>query len=381
MKMLSKCALMAVDSTLIIESLPESRIILDIREPSCYEKSHLKNSINLLTSGLLLRRLQRGSLTITSLLPERVVRTLQNDQCDSLVLYDENSSTENENRTLTVISSALKKSFPKKNICYLNKGFAQFCEDYPQHCEFDYPVEGPNPLQITLNQDLSSDPTDRNAFSPDTDLCPVSILPYIYLGNANHASQKELLDKLGVTAILNVSKTCPVVFKNSYEYKTIAVDDNARENISTHFDDAIKFIDDVKSRNGKVLVHCRAGISRSATICIAYLMRKYDYTLDQAYEYTKKRRAAISPNFNFLGQLLALESELNAKRKAEEMQRPSTARFPLPLTLDIKKAPLTCTQFNKNTEFFTYSPVPKTCLSFFNGPEVSSPCLALMTPS
>lgn len=378
--MLSKCACMAVDSTLIVESLPESRIILDIREPSCYEKSHLKDSINLLTSSLLLRRLQRGSLTITSLLPEKVIRRLQNDNCDSLVLYDENSSTENENKTLTVISSSLKKAFPKKNICYLNNGFARFCEEYPQHCEFDYPVDGPNPLQITLNDDISIDPTDRNIFSPDTDVCPVSILPYIYLGSAHHSSQKELLDKLGVTAILNVSKTCPINFKNSYEYKTIAVDDNDRENISSHFDDAIKFIDDVKARNGRVLVHCRAGISRSATICIAYLMRKYEYSLDQAYEYIKKRRNAISPNFNFLGQLLTLESELNAKRKVE-LKRPATACFPLPLTQDLKKAPLTSAQFNKNTEFFTYSPVPKSCLSFFNGPDVSSPCMALMTPS
>lgn len=261
------------------------------------------------------------------------------------------------------------------------EGFAQFCEEYPQHCEFDYPIEGPNPLQITLNEDFTSDPTDRNVFSPDTDLCPVSILPFLYLGNANHAAQKDLLDTLGITAILNVSKTCPV-YKNCYEYKTIAIDDNERENISSHFDDAIKFIDDVKSRNGKILVHCRAGISRSATICIAYLMRKYEYTLDQAYEYTKKRRAAISPNFNFLGQLLALESELNTQRKFQEMKRPATACFPMSLSLDLTKAPLTCTtQFNKNTEVFTYSPVPKSCTSFFGGAEVASPCMALMTPS
>lgn len=123
MKMLSKCALVAVDSTLIVQSRPDSRIILDIREPACYEKSHLKDSVNLLTSSLLLRRLQRGSLTITNLLPETVVLRLQNDSCDSLVLYDENSCTESENRTLTIISSALKISFPKKHVCYLNSKY------------------------------------------------------------------------------------------------------------------------------------------------------------------------------------------------------------------------------------------------------------------
>lgn len=264
------------------------------------------------------------------------------------------------------------------------EGFANFCEEYPQACEFDYPVDGPNPLQINLVPDFSSDPTDRNVFSPHTDLCPVSILPYIYLGSANHASQQELLDKLGITAILNVSKTCPSAFAHKYEYMNIAIEDNALENISSHFDDAINFIEDVNSRGGRVLVHCRAGISRSATICIAYLMRQKTYTLDEAYEYTKKRRSAISPNFNFLGQLLSFERELSDQRKMNNNNnkntRPSTACFPLPsLSLDLKKAPLTSAQFNKNTEFFTYSPVHKNYSSFFGGSDVTS--VALMTPS
>lgn len=382
--MISKCCCVAVNSSLIVESNPNSRIIVDIREPVNYEKSHIKDSVNLLTSSLLIRRLQRGSLTITSLLPENVSSRLDNEHCDSIVLYDENSTSEKQSKNLLIIAGALKNSFPKKNICFLQKGFANFSQEYPQLCNFDYPLDEPNPLQISLVPDFTSDPTDKNVFSPHTDLCPVSILPYIYLGSAYHASQQELLDKLGITAILNVSKTCPSAFTNNYEYMNIAIDDNARENISSHFDDAINFIEDVNSRGGKVLVHCRAGVSRSATICIAYLMRQKSLTLDEAYEFTKKRRSAISPNFNFLGQLLAFERELCEQRKLNNNNnnRPSTACFPLPtLSLDLKKAPLTSTQFNKNTEFFTYSPVPKTCMSFFSGPEVSSPCLALMTPS
>lgn len=119
----SKCTMVAVDSVLIVQSRPESRIIMDIREPACYEKSHIKDAVNLLTSSLLLRRLQRGSLTITNLLPASIVSRLQNDDCDSLVLYDEDSHSDNENRNLSVIYGTLKKTFPKKNICYLNSKY------------------------------------------------------------------------------------------------------------------------------------------------------------------------------------------------------------------------------------------------------------------
>lgn len=367
-----------------MESNGASRVTIDIREPSLYEKSHIKDAINLLTSSLLIRRLQRGSLTITSLLPEKVITRLVNDVCGSIILYDEQSAYEEQNKSLNVIASALRSSFPHKNVYILENGFKKFSEEYPQHCDFDQPAH--NHLQINLVEDFTSDPTDKTTFSPHTDLCPVNILPYLYLGSANHASQKELLDKIGITAILNVSKTLPSAFSNCYEYMTIAIDDNERENISSHFDSAINFIEDVSSRGGKVLVHCRAGVSRSATICIAYLMRQRGYTLDEAYEYTKKRRSAISPNFNFLGQLLAFERELADERQANIMNnnnnnRPTTARLLPNLSLDLKKAPLTSAQFNKNTEFFTYSPVSKNCISFFNGANVTSPCLALMTPS
>lgn len=61
-----------------------------------------------------------------------------------------------------------------------------------------------------------------------------------------------------------------------------------------------------------MLIHCQAGISRSATICLAYLMSKRKYSLEQAYEYVKERRSVISPNFNFMGQLLTWEREMQS---------------------------------------------------------------------
>ena len=52
-----------------------------------------------------------------------------------------------------------------------------------------------------------------------------------------------------------------------------------------------------------VLVHCQAGVSRSATIVIAYMMRKYQYSMDVAVDRVKKRRPYIDPNKGFMKQL------------------------------------------------------------------------------
>lgn len=59
-----------------------------------------------------------------------------------------------------------------------------------------------------------------------------------------------------------------------------------------------------------MLVHCQAGISRSATICLAYLMMKKRVRLEEAFEFVKQRRSIISPNFSFMGQLLQFESQV-----------------------------------------------------------------------
>jgi len=64
-----------------------------------------------------------------------------------------------------------------------------------------------------------------------------------------------------------------------------------------------------------VLVHCEAGISRSATMCIAYLMHKNGLTMDEAYDYVKLRRAVIAPNLNFMRQLSEFEVQLRERRR------------------------------------------------------------------
>jgi len=57
-------------------------------------------------------------------------------------------------------------------------------------------------------------------------------------------------------------------------------------------------------------VHCLAGISRSVTVTVAYLMQKRQWSLNDAYDFVKQRKNNVSPNFNFMGQLLDFEKTL-----------------------------------------------------------------------
>lgn len=64
--------------------------------------------------------------------------------------------------------------------------------------------------------------------------------------------------------------------------------------------------------SGKVLVHCQVGVSRSATLVLAYLMLKQNLTLVEAVCAVKDKRGVI-PNRGFLRQLIKLDGQLFGK--------------------------------------------------------------------
>ncbi|NXH54986.1 DUS4 phosphatase, partial [Rhabdornis inornatus] len=199
-------------------------------------------------------------------------------------------------------------------------GYERFSSEYPEFCAKTKSLNNVSPP-------TSAEPLDLGCSSCGTPFHdqggPVEILSFLYLGSAYHAARRDMLDALGITALLNVSSDCPNHFEGHYQYKCIPVEDNHKADISSWFMEAIEYIDSVKECCGRVLVHCQAGISRSATICLAYLMMKKRVKLEEAFEFVKQRRSIISPNFSFMGQLLQFESQVLATSYAVEAVSPS----------------------------------------------------------
>ncbi|TNV78290.1 hypothetical protein FGO68_gene7414 [Halteria grandinella] len=141
------------------------------------------------------------------------------------------------------------------------------------------------------------------------------IIERLWLGDMAGAYNKDILKKNGITDILTVAQDILPKFPRLFNYKLIKILDTPSANLKVHFQTCIAFIRDALNRGGCVLVHCYAGISRSATIVIAYLMQEHGFSLKQALIYVKQRRNFIHPNEGFRRQLLAFQRELASKKE------------------------------------------------------------------
>ncbi|XP_060217681.1 dual specificity protein phosphatase 1-like isoform X4 [Lycium barbarum] len=132
---------------------------------------------------------------------------------------------------------------------------------------------------------------------------PCMIEEGLYLGSLGAANNKDALKRLNLTHILTIARELNPPYPNEFVYKVLAVHDRVDANISHYFEECFDFIEEAKGQGGGVLVHCFAGKSRSATIVIAYLMKKHGMSHSEAFQLVKSRRPVVSPNAGFMTQL------------------------------------------------------------------------------
>ncbi|XP_059058465.1 dual specificity protein phosphatase MPK-4-like [Achroia grisella] len=149
----------------------------------------------------------------------------------------------------------------------------------------------------------------RKALYHKIDLCTQScysqIIPGLYLSNARAAADKAVLRYLNITHVLTIEthRLPKSTFENTnIDTLFIRAYDNPQTNLLPYFPMANAFIEEGLQK-GNVLVHCHFGVSRSATLVIAYLMKRYKLTFDQAFSYVRQRRRFINPNPGFVNQL------------------------------------------------------------------------------
>lgn len=109
--------------------------------------------------------------------------------------------------------------------------------------------------------------------------------------------------------VVNITTEAPLW--EDVESMRVALDDDSSSNILAHLDQIVDKINDViTQRNAHVLVHCVAGVSRSATVVIAYLMKYTHMSLRNAFNYCYGLRPVVRPNNGFMAQLISYEQQL-----------------------------------------------------------------------
>ncbi|KAK3593002.1 hypothetical protein CHS0354_023234 [Potamilus streckersoni] len=149
------------------------------------------------------------------------------------------------------------------------------------------------------------------------DLQVGEVLPGLIMGSQDLALNVELLRKYQVTHILNIATFVSNLDPNQFRYLNINILDDPCVNIMQYFEQCFNFIE--QGRNaGCALVHCNAGVSRSATIVIAYLMQSRGMKYLEAFRYLKEKRPAICPNEGFRTQLQQFEKQLASQTQNVE---------------------------------------------------------------
>ncbi|XP_013980094.1 dual specificity protein phosphatase 8 isoform X1 [Salmo salar] len=271
-------------------------LVIDSRTFSEYNASHIQGAVNVCCSKLVKRRLQQDKVSVTELLQPNGKVKVEMGRKQEVVMYDQSSKEAGQlskDCFVHILLGKLEGTFHRVSL--LTGGFAAFSSCFPGLCE------GKPALPMSISQPCL----------PVANVGPTRILPHLYLGSQKDVLNKDLMVQNGITYVLNASNTCPKPdFISESHFMRIPVNDNYCEKLLPWLEKTNEFIDKAKVSNCRVIVHCLAGISRSATIAIAYIMKTMGLSSDDAYRFVKDRRPSISPNFNFLGQLLEFEKGL-----------------------------------------------------------------------
>ncbi|KAK9522755.1 hypothetical protein VZT92_019201 [Zoarces viviparus] len=141
------------------------------------------------------------------------------------------------------------------------------------------------------------------------------IFDHVYLGSEWNASNLEELQESGVSYILNVTREIDNFFPGTFSYHNIRVYDEDATDLLAHWNETYNFIVKAKKNRSKCLVHCKMGVSRSASTVIAYAMKEFGWSLEKAYNFVKQKRSITRPNAGFMRQLAEYEGILDASKQ------------------------------------------------------------------
>lgn len=153
------------------------------------------------------------------------------------------------------------------------------------------------------------------------------IVPGLYLCGFSGAT-KEMLQQMKINLLVNVTWELPLLKVQGLTAYRVPVDDTPEENIGRYFDEVADLLEANRRVGRRSMVHCLAGVSRSATLVLAYLLKYTTFSLHQAFAHLHSTRACIRPNMGFLRQLIEWEVRLRgvASTQLLPVTRPFTTK-------------------------------------------------------
>ncbi|KAI7890858.1 protein-tyrosine phosphatase-like protein [Mucor mucedo] len=146
------------------------------------------------------------------------------------------------------------------------------------------------------------------------------IVPGVFLGPFSACRQFEELKATGITHVVCfVDQNEARLFRTEnlaqyFHYQQFIVSDSNLQNLIQYFPNTSEYIHNVISQQGKVVVCCNGGMSRSPTFVIAYVMEVFKIDASQAYHFVQGRRLCINPNDGFKSQLKEYEPIYKARQ-------------------------------------------------------------------
>jgi len=275
-------------------------VVIDMRSIEEFQTSHMDLALH--ASGI-----------------ESMLEVAQESPFTTIVVYGEHGDPSNDAKLETfrhrMTRHRMTENLGPLNILYL-KSYSTFNSEYPFMC------------------------TDSAAYEEGR-LFPSQITESVFLSNFGVASSRKVLQRLGITHVLNCTKDCPFAGQvndtadtasalqaaftsldttiESYQFEElpsssrleplqsltclrIPVIDEKDQQIHEHFEAALRFLGSMKEGD-RVVIHCKHGQSRSATVTAAFLIDKYNWDVSYTLNYLKTCRPKVCPNEGFVAQL------------------------------------------------------------------------------
>ncbi|XP_021946441.1 dual specificity protein phosphatase 10 [Folsomia candida] len=350
-------------------------LLLDCRGYLCYSESHILGSVHIACTDRFNRKRVQNSGSVLDLVSTNNIRrggggnkASHHGKWRDVIIYDDGTTDLTVDAGWqTPISFVLMHLLQEnRQPIFLKGGFKEFTRYYKDLCDTcnrkdlhspmptsTTPLLFPGPLSVLPPLSPSATMSTPNCVDRYENEPPSEVLPFLYVGNARDSSNPNLLKELGIRYILSVTTHTPHphssggnspttstvnepkcdvttttapppppspssnVLATEFRTKWIPVSDNLSENLAPYFEDACSFIEEARQKGEKILIHCHAGISRSPTIAIAYIMKHINLSTLEAYAFVQRNRRIISPNLNFMGQLVEFESKLKGTGHSE----------------------------------------------------------------